>query len=82
MSATLKDYYFNQNNARPFWAIWNEQDLPGAEKTLNTVSKLYKEWKVPMKTTKYDKAGHDAWSAGYSEEGFVKWMFSQKLDSR
>lgn len=82
MSASLKPKYFNKKNARPFWAIWNEQDLPGAEKTLNEVKMLYKEWRVPMKTTIYDKGGHDAWSEGYTEEGFVKWMFAQQLGKR
>lgn len=82
MSASLKPNYFNEKNARPFWAIWNEKDLPGAEKTLASVKKLYRDWKVPMKTTMYNKGGHDAWSEGYTEEGFVKWMFSQQLGIR
>ncbi len=82
MSASLKAEYFNEKNARPFWAIWNKEDLPGAEKVLKDVGKLYKKWNVDMKTTIYEKGGHDAWSEGYTEEGFMKWLFSQSLAKR
>ena len=74
---------FNEDNVGNMWVVLNSGDKGQPLSMLEDFKKRYRELGGKIKTTVYDRGGHDAWKTMLGDQEFRIWLFSQKRrDSR
>lgn len=68
-----------RDNLTPLWVVINRGD-GNLEKRLESFSRHYRKLGGDLRSTVYEKSGHDAWNQLLADQKFKQWLFRQKVE--
>lgn len=82
ISGAVPPERFHRDNARPVWLFLNRGDHGAVVDGVDRLSERLRELGLAPRVTRFDRAGHNAWSEAFDQAGLARWLFDQRQPLR